>query len=240
MKKILLLLLFIPLISFGQTDKKNVFEASYLKVRYGMDLAFEKAVKIHIKSFYNSDVYSYFGRVTHGHRAGDYLWIKGPMKMSFLDKNNKKRKEDWKNNVLSKSEITDSNLYRNHPEYSSLSDSNSGSGKIAFVRGFRHKNQKTTFHILNRLKEMSDIANGCNPYFIVTPIAKLEGEPDFFIVRHLSSMGEFDEDDIFDKKNCNIGEKFQSEMSKEEREGISKMWGDNFELVLSHFRIRIE
>jgi hypothetical protein len=32
MKKIILLLLFIPLVSFGQTDKKNVLEASYLKV----------------------------------------------------------------------------------------------------------------------------------------------------------------------------------------------------------------
>ena len=93
--------------------------------------------------------------------------------MSFLDENNKKRKEDWKNDVLSESKITDSNLYRNHLVYSSLSDSKSGTGKIAFVRGFRHKNQKITFHILNRLKEMSDIANGCNPYFIVTPIAKL-------------------------------------------------------------------
>ena len=87
---------------------------------------------------------------------------------------------------------------------------------------------------------MSDIADGCNPYFIVTPIAKLEGEPDFYIIRHLSSMGEFDEDDIFDEKNCNVYEKFQSEMSKEEREGISKMWGENFELVQSHFRTRIE
>ena len=53
MKKIIILLFFIPLISFGQSDKKNVFEASYLKVRYGMDLAFENAVKKHIKSFYN-------------------------------------------------------------------------------------------------------------------------------------------------------------------------------------------
>ncbi|MFL2587618.1 MAG: hypothetical protein ACJ0QA_02360 [Flavobacteriaceae bacterium] len=173
-------------------------------------------------------------------RAGDYVWIKGPMKMSFLDENNKKRKEDWKNDVLSKSKITDSNLYRNHLVYSSLSDSKSGTEIIAFVRGFRHKNQKITFHILNRLKEMSDVANGCNSYYIVTTIAKLEGEPDFFIVKHLSSMGEFDEDDIFDKKNYNIGEKFQSEMSKKEREGISKMWGDNFEVVLSHFRIKIE
>ena len=240
MKKIIFLLIFIPLVSSGQTDKKNVFEASYLKGKNGMDLSFEQAVKKHIKSFYNSDIYSYFGKVTHGHRAGEYLWIKGPMKMSFLDENNKMREEDWRNNVLSKSEITGSNLYRNHPEYSSLSDSKSGSGKIAFVRGFKHKNPKTTFHILKRLKEMSDVANGCNPYFIVTPIAKLEGEPDFYIVRHLTSMGEFDEDDLFDGKNCNVYEKFQSEMSNEEREGISKMWVENFEVVQSHFRVRIE
>ena len=240
MKKIFFILFFISLISFGQSERKNVFEASYIKAKYGMDSAFEEAVKKHIKSFYNADVYSYFGKVSYGHRAGEYVWINGPMQMDFLDKIRKKRKEDWENNVLSKAEITDSNLYRNHPEYSSISDSKSGSGKIAFVRGFRHKNQNATFHLLKRLKEMSDISTGCNPYFVVTPISKIEGEPDFFIVRHLSSMGEFDEDDIFDKKNCNIGEIFQSEMSKEEREGIFKMWGDNFEVLFSHFRIKID
>ena len=95
-------------------------------------------------------------------------------------------------------------------------------------------------HLLKRLKEMSDISSGCNPYFVVTPISKIEEEPDFFIVRHLSSMGEFDEDDMFDKKNCNIGEIFQSETSREEREGIFKMWGDNFEVLFSHFRIKID
>ena len=34
------IIFFIPLMSFGQTDKKNVFEASYLKVKSLMDLAF--------------------------------------------------------------------------------------------------------------------------------------------------------------------------------------------------------
>ena len=53
-------------------------------------------------------------------------------------------------------------------------------------------------------------------------------------------MSFFDQDDIFDEKNCNVYEKFQSEMSNEEREGISKMWGENFEVVQSHFRVRIE
>ena len=132
-----------------------------------MDLSFEQAVKKHI--FFTILTFTHILKVTMDIKV---LWIKGPMKMSFLDENNKMREKDWRNNVLSKSEITGSNLYRNHPEYSSLSDSKSGSGKIAFVRGFKHKNPDN-FSYRKRLKEMSDIADGCNPYFIVTPIAKL-------------------------------------------------------------------
>ena len=45
MKKVFFILFFISLISFGQTDRKNVFEASYLKAKYGMDSAFQEAVK---------------------------------------------------------------------------------------------------------------------------------------------------------------------------------------------------
>ena len=71
-------------------------------------------------------------------------------------------------------------------------------------------------------------------------IAKSEGEPDFYIVRRLSSMGEFDEDDLFDNKNCNVGQIFQNEMSKEEREGLFQMWGDNFEVIYSQFRTLVE
>ena len=73
-----------------------------------------------------------------------------------------------------------------------------------------------------------------------TKINKSEGEPDFYIVRHLSSMGEFDEDDLFDNKNCNVGQIFQNEMSKEEREGLFQMWGDNFEVIYSQFRTLVE
>jgi len=120
-----------------------------------------------------------------------------------------------------------------------MSKSESGSGKVVFVRGFKQKNWKTTFDILSRMKKISDMSEGCNPYNVVTPIAKSEGEPDFYIVRHLSSMGEFDEDDLFDKKNCNVFEMFQNEMNKEEIDNFSQMWGDNFEVVYSQFRTKI-
>ena len=53
------------------------------KAKYGMDSALEEAVKKHINSFYNADVYSYFGKVFYGHRAGEYVWINGPMQMNF-------------------------------------------------------------------------------------------------------------------------------------------------------------
>ena len=121
-----------------------------------------------------------------------------------------------------------------------MSKSESGSGEIVFVRGFKHQNWKATLDILKRMKDLSDMSEGCNPYNIVTPIAKTKGEPDFYIVRHLSSMGEFDEDDLFDNKNCNVGEIFQNEMSNEERDNYMQMWGDNFEVVYSQFRKRVE
>jgi hypothetical protein len=53
-------------------------------------------------------------------------------------------------------------------------------------------------------------------------------------------MGEFDEDDLFDNKNCNVFEMFQKEMSQEERNNFGQMWQDNFEVVYSQFRIRVD
>ena len=245
MKKIFFLSFLLGIgFSFAQDENRNVYEVSYLKVKSGMDGAFIEAVKKHNKIYHNKDknVTAYLRQITHGHRSGEFLWIEGAMKMSFLDKKNdiKGHNEDWIKNIATKVISSDSNLYRNHPEYSSMSKSESGSGEIVFVRGFKQKNWKTTFHLLKRLKDVSDMSEGCNPYNVVIPIAKTEGEPDFYIVRHLSSMGEFDEDDLFDNKNCNVGQMFQNKMSKEEREGLSQMWGDNFEVVFSQFRKRVE
>ena len=242
MKKTIAIVLnfFFVFISYGQETKQNVYEVCYLKVKTGSENKFESAVLKHIKSFYNIESKAHLRKINQGYRSGEYLLIKGPMKISFLDQKNKIRDDDWNENILSLAYLNGSNIYRNHPEYSSMSKSESGNGKVVFVRGFRQQNWKTTFHILKRLKDMSDMSEGCNPYNIVTPIAKSEDEPDFYIVRHLSSMGEFDEDDLFDNKNCNIGEVFQKEMSKEERENLPQMWGDNFEIVFSHFRTLVD
>jgi len=242
MKKIftLLLTLFFVSFSFGQDAEKNVYEVSYLKVKTGFVREFESAFRNHVKSFYKDENKPYLRKVTHGHRSGEYLLITGPIKMSFMDQKNKRRVDDWNKNILSKAEFKDSNLYRNHQEYSSMSKSESGSGKVVFVRGFKQESGKTTFDILSKLKKISDMSEGCNPYNVVTPIAKSKGEPDFYIVRHLSSMGEFDEDDLFDNKNCNVFEMFQKKMSQEEMDNFGQMWQDNFEVVYSQFRIRVD
>ena len=241
MKKIILFLFITGVtFSFAQDENRNVYEVTYLKAKAGFDQEFESSVKNHLKSFYKDENKAYLRKVAQGYRSGEYLWINGPMKMSFMDQKNKRREDDWNKNILSKAELKDSNLYRNHPEYSSMSKSESGSGEVVFVRGFKQQNSKTTFDILKRLKKISDMTEGCNPYNIVTPIAKSKGEPDFYIVRHLSSMGEFDEDDLFDNKICNVGEIFQKELSKEERDNFMQMWEDNFEVVYSQFRTRVK
>ena len=109
-------------------------------------MAFVEAVKKHNKTYHNKDknVSAYLRQITHGHRSGEYLWIEGAMKMSLLDKKNdiKGHNEDWIKNIATKVISSDSNLYRNHPEYSSMSKSESGSGEIVFVRGFKQKNWK--------------------------------------------------------------------------------------------------
>ena len=230
--------------SYSQDNLNNVYEVSYLKVKPGMDMSFVTAIKKHNKTFHNknNDISAYLRQITHGHRAGEYLWIEGPMKMSFLDdKNNiKGHNEDWIENISTKVQSSDSNIYRNHPEYSSMSKSEPGSGKVVFVRGFKQKNWKTTFYLLKRLKGISDMTEGCNPYNVVTPIAKSENEPDLYIVRHLSSMGEFDEDDLFDNQTCNLFEVYQNQVNQQERDNYSQMWNENFEVVYSQLRTVVE
>ena len=135
--------------SFAQDENRNVYEVSYLKVKSGMDMAFVEAVKKHNKTYHNKDknVSAYLRQITHGHRSGEYLWIEGAMKMSLLDKKNdiKGHNEDWIKNIASKVISSDSNLYRNHPNYSSMSKSESGSGKVVFVRAYKQKNGENNF-----------------------------------------------------------------------------------------------
>lgn len=101
MKKILLILLCLPLLSPGQDDKTPaLYEVVNMEVKTGMEDAFEAAVKAHNQKFHSADG-AYDAALFYninGPNGGTYAWIMGPTSFTALDNRPGKgaHDEDWK------------------------------------------------------------------------------------------------------------------------------------------------
>ena len=88
MKKLVLLLLFLPVALFAQEeDPASLFQVVDLKVKKGMEDAFEAAVKSHNEQFHGADGL-YAARLFYninGPSGGMYTWVMGPTTYTALD-----------------------------------------------------------------------------------------------------------------------------------------------------------
>ncbi len=87
MKKLILLLLCIPMLSFAQTEPEtNLFLVVHLTVKKGMDNEFEASVKAHNEAYHGEGLYfaSVYNNI-NGPFGGTYAWVMGPTNYSALD-----------------------------------------------------------------------------------------------------------------------------------------------------------
>lgn len=100
MKKLLFILLCLPLFLFGQNEKApTLYEVVNIKVNAGQEDDFEAAVKDHNKKFHNEGLYN--ARVAYninGPMGGTYSWIMGPTSYTAMDNRPGKgaHDNDWK------------------------------------------------------------------------------------------------------------------------------------------------
>jgi hypothetical protein len=87
MKNLLFVLLFLPLIAFGQEQPQDLFETVNIHVKKGQEKALEAAVKAHNAKFHPEDG-NFHARLFYninGPSGGTYSWIMGPTSWTAMD-----------------------------------------------------------------------------------------------------------------------------------------------------------
>jgi hypothetical protein len=122
MKKILLSILFVPLIliTSGQ-DSYIMYETMYIKPKYGQIKEFSEALAAHIKQFHADGPYSVsIHQVLNGSRAGQLVWMMGPLTFSDLDTRpiQPPHTDDWNKLMPYIDEVTEVEFWRMDPDLS--------------------------------------------------------------------------------------------------------------------------
>ncbi len=145
MKKIILLLLVLPLLAIGQnTSEYTVFEIGMLTANPAHVKQFEAGMAAHNKKYHSDDVYgARIYIINNGPNVGKYLWVMGPLPWSAFD--NRPAKEDhdddWKTNVLAYANADGNQTYwKSEPALSN------------FSRDFKVKNLLVDFYDVKRFK----------------------------------------------------------------------------------------
>jgi len=121
MKKLLFILLCLPLIAFSQEENKaNLFEVVNITVKAGQEDAFEAAVKAHNMKFHPEGG-QYRARLFYnmnGPDGGKYSWIMGPTSWTALDNRPGKgaHDDDWDSNVTTHVEKYESPTFWTYSE----------------------------------------------------------------------------------------------------------------------------
>jgi hypothetical protein len=102
MKKLLFLLLFVPLLGFCQTPEYLMFEISTIKISPDKAAQVESAMGAHNKKYHASGPYgARVYTVASGPNSGDYKWVMGPGTWTGLDSrpDDAVHNMDWDANV---------------------------------------------------------------------------------------------------------------------------------------------
>lgn len=104
MKKVILLLLVLPLLAIGQnTSEYMVFENAMITANPTHIKQFEAGMAAHNKKYHNDAVYgARVHMIGNGPNVGKYMWVMGPLPWSAMDNRPAKEghDEDWNTNVL--------------------------------------------------------------------------------------------------------------------------------------------
>lgn len=100
MKKLLVVLLFLPILGYTQDKSPNMYEVMTMEVKRGMEDKFEAAVKAHNEKYHKDGLYK--ARLAYnisGPSGGTYTWIMGPTNWSSQDMRSDQEVHDadWKN-----------------------------------------------------------------------------------------------------------------------------------------------
>ena len=123
-------------------DPMPIYEVIFLKPKNDAIEAFEKAVKEHNSKYHNKTegVSAYLRSIVSGKKAGQYIWVEGPMSFEYVD--NKQEieghMESWNNNIMPHvDEMTDSNYLRVLTPLSYSKDGNTSPSKITRVTQYK-------------------------------------------------------------------------------------------------------
>lgn len=103
LKKLMLGMLFIPIMALGQTSKTDytMVQLSRMQCKVGKNMEFEAAVKKHDAKYHTGKYAAVLWSIETGSQAGDYVWAMGPLTYTDMDKapGAGEHAKDWKDTV---------------------------------------------------------------------------------------------------------------------------------------------
>lgn len=207
-------------------DPMPIYEVIFLKPKNDAIEAFQKAVKEHNSIYHNKTegVSAYLRSIVSGKKAGQYIWVEGPMSFEYVD--NKKeiegRMESWNNNIMPHlDEMTDSNYLRVLTPLSYSKDGNTSPSKITNVTEYKIKkgwgNNQKVWDINNKLLQVDKVSNYPLSYTLLRPLANNGEDIGYVFVSNHENWASFDNS----FKDYNYNQEIDKVYGKEER---IRMW----------------
>ena len=173
MKKLLFLLLCLPLIAFGQEDNQpNLYQVVNIHVKTGQDDAFKAAVKAHNMKFHPEDGL-YHARLFYnlnGPTGGTYSWIMGPTTWTAMDTRPGKgaHDDDWDTNVVTHVEKFDSPTYWSYSEKLSQDIENvSPAKRLIWMYDIRKGQGARWSELVGKVKKVYEEKRPTEPFWVV-------------------------------------------------------------------------
>ena len=155
--KFLIVLLLAGITTYGQ-DSYIMYETMYIKPKFSKIKEFNEALATHNKKFHAEGPNAVaIQQVANGSRAGQLVWVMGPLTFTDLDKrpSDEAHKDDW-NTVMSYiDEVTEVEYWRMDPDLSNTPEGWNYTPKI-HIRSWELKHGKSE-EFLGILKKIVDV-----------------------------------------------------------------------------------
>lgn len=159
MKKFLFLIVFLlaGMITYGQ-DSYIMYETMYIKPKYGKIKEFNEALAAHINKFHAAGPNAVaIQQVVNGSRAGQLVWVMGPLTFTDLDNrpSDEAHLDDWNAVMPYIDEVTEVEYWRMNPDLSYTPEGWNFTPKI-HIRSWELKHGKSE-EFLGMMKKIVEV-----------------------------------------------------------------------------------
>jgi hypothetical protein len=171
MKNLLFVLLFLPLIAFGQEQPQDLFETVNIHVKKGQEKALEAAVKAHNAKFHPEDG-NFHARLFYninGPSGGTYSWIMGPTSWTAMDSRptDGDHDADWKKVTALVDKFDSPHYWKYSPKLSSDGGNASPAKRLIWIYDIKRGQAKRWSELVGKVKQVYAEKRPTEPFWVL-------------------------------------------------------------------------